>query len=78
MLNKNVQQRLQHIGDVRLFLDQNIFASGTPTAPVVERKTSSGKLWIGAFVAGIAVALIGAGLYCAPRRRKFLHGCNSR
>jgi eukaryotic-like serine/threonine-protein kinase len=63
-LNKNVQQRLQHIGDMRLFLDQNIFASGTPAAaPVVERKTSNGKLWIAAFVAGMAAALILAALY---------------
>lgn len=63
-LNKNVQQRLQHIGDVQLFLDQNIFASGaTPAAPIAKSKASSGKLWIAAFVAGMALALVAAALY---------------
>src|SRR5436309_7370699 len=40
-LNKNVQQRLQHIGDMRLFLDQKFFPAAAATGPVVvERKGS--------------------------------------
>src|SRR5262252_4218958 len=33
-LNKNVQQRLQHIGDMPLFLDERFFPAAAPTAVV--------------------------------------------
>jgi len=65
-LNKNPQQRLQHIGDMRLFLDQKFFpsAANTPaTASVVVERKSSRGLVIAAFVAGLILALIPAVLY---------------
>src|SRR4029079_376688 len=38
-LNKSVQQRLQHIGDMRLFLDQKLFPGAAASAtPAVERR----------------------------------------
>ncbi len=62
-LNKSTPQRLQHIGDMRLFLDQKFFPAATPTA-VSEVQASRGKLWtIAAFVVGLAVALIFAAFY---------------
>jgi Tol biopolymer transport system component/tRNA A-37 threonylcarbamoyl transferase component Bud32 len=52
-LNKNSQQRLQHIGDARLFLDQSLL----PAAPMAAAKREQSKLWVAAFVAGLVVAL---------------------
>jgi eukaryotic-like serine/threonine-protein kinase len=52
-LNKNVQHRLQHIGDMRLFLDENLFPSVEKTAEAV----SGGKKQF-ALVAALAVALV--------------------
>src|SRR5499433_3308012 len=43
-LNKNVNQRLQHIGDMRLFLDQKFFAGAAAAGPVaadVKRKSTT-------------------------------------
>jgi Tol biopolymer transport system component len=55
-LNKNSQQRLQHIGDARLFLDQSILPVST-AAGTAAAKRDRGKLWIASFVAGLVVAL---------------------
>jgi eukaryotic-like serine/threonine-protein kinase len=59
-LNKNVQQRLQHIGDMRLFLDQNLFPAGAAStqAAGVARNASRGPWLIAALVAGLSAALI--------------------
>jgi Tol biopolymer transport system component len=60
-LQKNSQQRLQHIGDMRLFLDPK-FTQPAAEAAVVS-KTKPGKLWIAAFAAGLLVAAIPSALY---------------
>jgi hypothetical protein len=63
-LNKNAQQRLQHIGDMRLFLDEKFFPK-VPAATAmagVERKGSRGRLLIAALVALLA-ALVPAAFY---------------
>jgi Tol biopolymer transport system component len=65
-LNKNAAQRLQHIGDMRLFLDRKFFpdtAAATTAAARLEPKASRGKLWIAALVALLIAALIPAALY---------------
>lgn len=54
-LNKNVQQRLQHIGDMRLFLEENLVPSVEKTAEA-GTPASHGKPW--ALVAALAVALV--------------------
>src|SRR5262245_37608276 len=56
-LNKNVQQRLQHIGDMPLFLDAKSFPPAAPTALVASRKKTGRKTHLGAL---IVAALIGA------------------
>src|SRR5262245_5263983 len=61
-LNKNAQQRLQHIGDMRLFLDKSL-AAATEQAAAPQRRTMGGKLLIGALGAALVVALIPAVLY---------------
>ena len=55
-LNKNVQQRLQHIGDMRLFLDENLFPSVEKTAEA-SASANGGKKQL-ALVAALAVALV--------------------
>jgi len=68
-LNKNVQQRLQHIGDMRLFLDPNLFpVGGASTQAAGVARTGSRRPWlIAALVAGLLAALIGsAALYTRP------------
>jgi serine/threonine protein kinase/Tol biopolymer transport system component len=65
-LNKSIQQRLQHIGDMRLFLDQKFFptAEMPAAAAVSSQRPRSSKLWIAAsFAAGLVVALALAALY---------------
>src|SRR5499427_7300609 len=52
-LNKNVHQRLQHIGDMRLFLDQKFFGGGVTETVVVEKRKNATVL-----TAVLAVALI--------------------
>ena len=56
-LNKNVQQRLQHIGDMPLFLDEKFFPRAASNALVAARKKTSRKTHLGAL---IIAALIGA------------------
>jgi Tol biopolymer transport system component/tRNA A-37 threonylcarbamoyl transferase component Bud32 len=67
-LNKNIQQRLQHVGDMRLFLDQNLFPVGAaPTqAGRVAGRASRGPWLIAALVAGLAAALLAVVLYTRP------------
>ena len=65
-LNKNAQQRLQHIGDMRLFLDQKFFpatATAATASAGLEPKASRGKLWIVALAALLIAALIPTALY---------------
>src|SRR5207249_2469485 len=62
-LNKSIQQRLQHIGDMRLFLDEKFFpAAATSTAAAeAEPRSTPGKL----LVAGLAGAALAAALVLA-------------
>ena len=63
-LNKNLTQRLQHIGDVRLFLDPKFFPASTETAAVGRpRKTTRGSLFIISLLAVLLAVLIPAMLY---------------
>jgi eukaryotic-like serine/threonine-protein kinase len=63
-LNKNVTQRLQHIGDVRLFLDSKFFPASTETATVAQaHKARRGSLLIISLLAVLLAALIPAVLY---------------
>jgi Tol biopolymer transport system component/tRNA A-37 threonylcarbamoyl transferase component Bud32 len=63
-LNKNSQQRLQHIGDARLFLDESLLPHALTAAESnAAIPASYGKLSIASFVAGLAIALIAAALY---------------
>jgi hypothetical protein len=55
-LNKNVQQRLRHIGDMRLFLDENLVPSVEKTAEAGTPASHGKKPW--ALVAALAVALV--------------------
>src|SRR5262249_35265515 len=61
-LNKKPQQRLQHIGDMRLFLDETFFPSKAASA---ERPASSsgGKLLVAAVALILIIAMIPAVLY---------------
>ncbi len=60
-LNKNAALRLQHIGDVRLFLDPNILAAaGTPA---VAAKSKSSTVLIAVLTLLLLAALIPAALY---------------
>ena len=63
-LNKNVQQRLQHIGDMRLFLDQKFFPAAAAAGPVVaESKRNRRTLLTAAVVAALIGAIIPTLLY---------------
>jgi Tol biopolymer transport system component/tRNA A-37 threonylcarbamoyl transferase component Bud32 len=65
-LNKNINQRLQHIGDMRLFLDDKFFPAAGSIAPasvVHDRKAKAVPLLIAAFAAGLLAALIPAFFY---------------
>src|SRR5262245_11130729 len=63
-LNKNVQQRLQHIGDMRLFLDQKMFAGGAQaTATVLHDKPKSNPILLSALAAAVAAAVVLGVLY---------------
>jgi serine/threonine protein kinase len=63
-LNKNVHQRLQHIGDMRLFLDQKFFpAAAAKDSVVVESKGSGRKLLAASLVAALIGAVIPTLLY---------------
>src|SRR5215471_797182 len=54
-LNKNVQQRLQHIGDMQLFLDETLFPSVEKAEAATPANHGKGP-W--ALVAALAVALV--------------------
>jgi eukaryotic-like serine/threonine-protein kinase len=63
-LNKNVHQRLQHIGDMRLFLDQKMFAGAASAASsVVHDKPASSRVLMSLFAAAVIAALVLAVLY---------------
>ena len=61
-LNKNASQRLQHIGDARLFLDGSL-AAGTATSPAAATPTRSRRGWIAALAAALAILAGPAYLY---------------
>jgi len=63
-LNKNVQQRLQHIGDMRLFLDEKFFPEAAPAA-VAASKSNRGALLIASLVA-LAAVIVAAALFFRP------------
>jgi Tol biopolymer transport system component len=64
VLNKNATQRLQHIGDTRLFLDGTLVPdeSSKPAAASASR-SRSGKLAMAALVVVLAVVAVPAALY---------------
>src|SRR5262249_39610836 len=60
----NAQQRLQHIGDMRLFLDKTLVAATEQTVDATpQKRTMGGKLLIGALAAALIAAMIPAALY---------------
>jgi len=63
-LNKNVNQRLQHIGDMRLFLDQKMFAGvATEGATVVHDKPKPSPVLLTLLAAAVIAALVLGVLY---------------
>jgi len=60
-LNKNVQQRLQHIGDARLFLDQSAVPAGAASPAAMQPHTRRGLLVAGALLSVAVVAALIAG-----------------
>src|SRR5262249_28212494 len=63
-LNKNVQQRLQHIGDTRLFLDQKMFAGDADaTASVLHDKQKPSPVLLSALAAAVVAAVVLGVLY---------------
>src|SRR5262249_9366371 len=65
-LSKNLTQRLQHIGDVRLFLDPKFFAGPTAESVVAvapQQNLSRAKLLIAALAMLLLIALVPAVLY---------------
>jgi len=64
-LNKNVQQRLQHIGDMRLFLDETLFPSveKTATAGTPASHGKKPRALVAALAVALGIALIPAVLY---------------
>jgi len=66
-LQKNVQQRLQHIGDARLFLDQAFAPASSSSAAVAARPRSAAGVIAAAFAAGLAIATAAVALYMRPR-----------
>src|SRR5499427_485467 len=63
-LNKNVHQRLQHIGDMRLFLDQKMFTGGTQaTATVLQEKPKPNFVLLSALAAAVVAAVVLGVLY---------------
>jgi eukaryotic-like serine/threonine-protein kinase len=67
-LQKNAQQRLQHIGDARLFLDQ-AFASpaSPPSAAVASRPRNRAGMLAVAFAVGLVAALGTSTFFLRPR-----------
>ena len=67
LLNKNASQRLQHIGDIRLFLDGTL-APAQPSTPVTgSASRTRGKFAIVALLAALVVIAIPAVLYFTNR-----------
>jgi len=62
-LNKNAAQRLQHIGDIRLFLDGSLVDAATKEQTTPPQKSFVGKLLIVALVLATAAAAILRTLY---------------
>ena len=63
-LNKNQNQRLQHIADMRLFLDQKLFPPvGTAAATTHEKTSNRGNFWIAALAIVLIAALVPAAIY---------------
>jgi eukaryotic-like serine/threonine-protein kinase len=63
-LNKNVNQRLQHIGDMRLFLDQKMFAGvANERAAVVHDKPAPSRVLVALLAVAVIAALSLAVLY---------------
>jgi len=63
-LNKNQNQRLQHIADMRLFLDQKLFPPAAAAATAAHENTSNrGKFWIAAFAILLIAALVPTAIY---------------
>jgi len=68
-LQKSATQRLQHIGDARLFLDQAFAApvSSSSGADAATRPRRRAGMLAAAFAAGLAVALAAFAVYLRPR-----------
>jgi serine/threonine protein kinase len=62
-LNKNASQRLQHIGDTRLFLDGPLAAPVPQTESTPTTRSLRAKLAIPALIAALAIAVVPAALY---------------
>jgi serine/threonine protein kinase len=63
-LNKNAQQRLQHIGDMRLFLDEKFFPRDALAAARAAGEQRKRGAWLIASTAAVlALVLVGAGFY---------------
>ncbi len=63
-LNKNVHQRLQHIGDMRLFLDEKMFAGGAEAkASVLHDKPKPSLVLLSALAAALVAAVVLGVLY---------------
>src|SRR5262249_50781034 len=64
-LNKDPQERLQHVGDMRLFLNERFFSQATDSAVIdpKQRESVSRKKLIASVALVVFVALIAATLY---------------
>jgi eukaryotic-like serine/threonine-protein kinase len=64
-LNRNQSQRLQHIADMRLFLDQKFFppAAGAAATGARESKSGRGRFLVAALAVLLVAALVPAALY---------------
>jgi tRNA A-37 threonylcarbamoyl transferase component Bud32 len=63
-LNKNVNQRLQHIGDMRLFLDQKMFGGvAGPATSAVHDKPAPSRVLVALLAVSVIAALALAVLY---------------
>jgi Tol biopolymer transport system component len=63
VLNKNASQRLQHIGDTRLFLDGTLTAAETEKSDAAPKRGTREKLLIAALLVALIVVAIPATLY---------------
>src|SRR5215471_9771495 len=62
-LNKNQSQRLQHIADMRLFLDQKLFPPVAAAAAIHERTSNRGRFGIAVVAILLIAALVPTALY---------------